>query len=134
MFIIKGLLFLWQLPQNIIGLVIRFFCHKDKSQKVYWAKNFARSGVSLGNFIILDECYKHDITLKNTIAHERGHQVQSKILGPLYLIIIGLPSFIANIHDRIMFSYLPQRLKLQIYYSRPWEYLADRLGRVDRLF
>lgn len=29
---------------------------------------------------------------EKTIKHEYGHQLQSYILGPLYLLIIGLPS------------------------------------------
>lgn len=29
-----------------------------------------------------------------TIQHESGHVKQSKILGPLYLLVIGLPSIV----------------------------------------
>lgn len=29
---------------------------------------------------------------EETLKHEYGHSIQSKILGPLYLIVIGLPS------------------------------------------
>ena len=34
---------------------------------------------------------------KKSIEHECGHSRQSDILGPLYLIVIGIPSIIHNI-------------------------------------
>ncbi len=48
-----------------------------------------KGSVSLGEFIFLNE--KADETI---LAHEYGHTVQSLILGPLYLLVIGLPSIV----------------------------------------
>ena len=47
-----------------------------------------RGAVTLGNYVFagLNSEYK------KTIKHELGHTIQSKILGPLYLIVIGIPS------------------------------------------
>ena len=38
---------------------------------------------------------------EKTIKHEYGHQKQSLYLGWFYLLIIGIPSFLGNIWDRI---------------------------------
>lgn len=53
-----------------------------------------RSGITLGNYIIVNNI-KH-------LRHELGHTRQSKILGPLYLLVIGLPSLIhAGLHAKV---------------------------------
>jgi len=44
--------------------------------------------VSLGKYIICN--YRQPVGL--LIAHERGHQLQSRRLGPLYLLVVGVPS------------------------------------------
>ena len=46
-------------------------------------------GLTLGRFIFVNQ---HFTDLEETILHEIGHVKQSRILGPLYLIIIGIPS------------------------------------------
>ena len=62
----------------------------------------SKSSVSLGMFIfITDEPYFYE-KLKDTytkqelynrlLVHEYGHTIQSLILGPLYLIVMGIPS------------------------------------------
>lgn len=111
------LLYIWQLPQNLLGLAIIFFS-KAKSDfgRVYTTHH--RFGVSLGKYIIV---YRY-CNLK-TVQHERGHQKQSLYLGWLYLPVIGLPSAIGNIlHRFIKFDY----------YKQPWEGWADKLGGVKR--
>lgn len=59
------LLWLWQLPQNIVGFIIAFFCGDHTlfeftdgtEQDFYYVHPFFNSGVSLGNFILLDLKY-----------------------------------------------------------------------------
>ena len=103
--IIKTVLFyFWQftyaLLQNIAGLVM-FAIYKVKgseSEIFHHAvityiekKNFG--GVSLGMFIFINKNVqgerRHDMRI-----HEYGHTVQSLILGPVWLLVIALPSFI----------------------------------------
>jgi len=50
-------------------------------------------GISLGMFIIING-NRDDYWASTTKVHEYGHTLQSLILGPLYLFIIGIPSFI----------------------------------------
>lgn len=89
------LLFVWQLPQNIIALIMlpflgkinfmsyKKFCFAFKCSKM-------SGGISLGNFAYLDDTLSRN---QASVMHEQeGHSVDSKIWGPLYLFIIGIPS------------------------------------------
>lgn len=89
-----GLWFLWQLPQNIVALIMFPFLGKKKLIKHdYQCYVFECSkmngGISLGNFIFLN---KNLSKKEAVILHEYGHVKQSRILGWLYLIVIGIPS------------------------------------------
>lgn len=113
----KLLLYLWQLPQNLIGFLI-ITIMKAKKQNDYYVCPLFRAGVSLGNYIIFD----HRIYVnKFSIKHEKGHQKQSLYLGLFYLLIIGLPSIIGNILRRF-FEF--------DYYKQPWELWANKLGGI----
>lgn len=132
----KVLLWIWQLPQNLLGWILTGIIYKkidyDLSGEivpVYYKNNFFGSGVSLGNYIFLDRLYLKYVTeeeLIQSIRHEHGHQIQSKYLGIFYLIIIGIPSFFGNIAFRL-FNIEPSK-----YYDQPWEHWADKLGGVSR--
>lgn len=111
------LLYLWQLPQNLLGLVVIAFTGAKRQCLVYRTDKY-RFGVSLGKYIIFGGCYT-----RTDIKHEQGHQKQSLYLGWLYLPVIGLPSVIGNLLYRVIdFDY----------YKQPWEAWADRLGGVER--
>lgn len=124
------LLYLWQLPQNLLGEVLAWLfkadlhgqCENDRINGYFTATRFEKkwSGISLGDYIIFSENkYATEINIK----HEQGHQIQSRYLGWFYLILIGFPSFVANLlHRKIKFDY----------YKTPWEASADRLGGVIR--
>lgn len=122
----KIILYLWQLPQNLIGLFIILIMRATKMYE-YANRTFIflcplfYSGVSLGNYIILDDrCGPFS---NNDIMHEQGHQKQSLYLGWLYLLIIGIPSIVGNILRRFF---------VFDYYSLLWEKWADKLGGVER--
>lgn len=135
------LLYLWQLPQNIAGFIISRFGKKMKMQvyddewlTFYYRKHFYHSAVSLGDYIIIDVHYlgKRKSIMYRTLKHEHGHQIQSKRLGPLYLIVIGLPSLCGNLIDRIFHKEWSGEKRNKWYYSQPWEHWADELGGVKR--
>lgn len=121
----KVLLYLWQLPQHLLGLLVILFYNASylKHQETgigYWFGDGQKTfGVSLGQYIILDNC----TVCVRILKHEHGHQLQSLYLGPLYLLIIGLPSAIGNLLNR--------KIKFN-YYKQPWEAWADKLGGVTR--
>ena len=103
----------------MLGLLLICLFHCQKNEGYWVTKNKVMTGISLGKIIIIRQSLVRDITLR----HEQGHQKQSKYLGWLYLIIIGLPSLIGNIlHRFIKFDY----------YRQPWEAWADKLGGVNR--
>ena len=133
----KIILYIWQLPQNLAGLALLAYNHKSIEKCyfddiAYWkAKHINDCGISLGNYIFLDSDAK--IT-ETKIKHEHGHQIQSKYFGPLYLIVIGLPSAIGNIIDRKFHKDWDKRTKSFWYYSQKWEASADKLGGVERTY
>ena len=122
------LLWIWQLPQNLLGLLLLFIYRQDKEYhrrdgRIFYYTPEMPSGISLGNYIILRRADFGD-----SMNHEFGHSRQSRFLGPLYLIIIGLFSLGGNIYDRIFHK------GSKWYYNLPWEKWADRLGGVVRHF
>lgn len=127
------LLYIWQLPQNLIGLFLLFIYDKEKvyhrlNGRTFYYTSEMPSGISLGNYIIMNRQDKED-----GMRHEYGHSVQSRILGPLYLLVIGLPSLLWNIIDRIIVTKIVGVVRsCEIYYNMPWEHWADVLGKEDR--
>ncbi len=91
------LLFLWQLPQNIIALVMIPFLGKLKliSYKKFcfaFESDIMSGGISLGTFAFVSS---YNARRPLIVRHEQeGHTTDSKIWGPLYLLVIGLPSLL----------------------------------------
>ncbi len=90
-----AVLFIWQLPQNLIAIVMMPFMGKmeliDYRNHCFGFRcKHMRGGISLGSFAFLSRIKADQPAV---VAHEMdGHTVDSKILGPLYLLIIGVPS------------------------------------------
>jgi len=133
------ILYIWQLPQHLFGLLLIKITNagKWKTCGVYWYwfdgnKNWFNrffSGVSLGRYILLP--YND----WNTIKHEHGHSKQSVILGPLYLLIVGIYSAVfCNLWDRLFHKNWNTYDRHYWYYTRWTEKWADKLGGVDRDF
>lgn len=59
------------------------------------------------------------------LEHEYGHSVQSLILGPAYLPLVGLPSFVWN---RLPYFRNRRKKTGKSYYSVPFESSANALG------
>lgn len=119
------LLYLWQLPQNLVGLLLRLIYKGTDSEyegaKVRRSKKML-GGISLGRYIIVGRWAS-----RNTVMHEYGHCRQSLFLGWLYLPVIGLPSIIwAGLYGRAI-----KRTENGYYrfYTERW---ADKLGEVKR--
>ena len=134
--IIKALLLIWELPQNIAGafyFIIHgvfaktFIIDEGDSFEMYSDKQ--KGAVSLGVFRVYKSEYYGNAAqfVKLTRMHEKGHRMQSMMLGPLYLIVIGLPSLIwAALHSSV------RRLRTVDYFSFYTERWADRLAGVKR--
>jgi hypothetical protein len=131
------LLWLWQLPQNLIGLLLvlitgaRKYAVYTQGQwsNYYVVRRFASGwGVCLGEFIVFGYS---PIALKSN-QHELGHRKQSRVLGWLYLFIIGIPSATGNTIDQVFHKNWNRAKRVEWYYNLPWEKSADKLGGVLR--
>ncbi len=103
------LYFIWQCTWGILQTGLRFFvflCNFKCRHYLYHGAVVTewedKSSVSLGMFVFvtkesyfyekLKNEYKIDELSSRLLVHEYGHTIQSLILGPLYLIVIGIPS------------------------------------------
>lgn len=98
---INYLSYIWQLPQNICGIIWKYIkrnsiittISNNDIRKVGASTYLMKAGgaVTLGKYIFISQTYQDQT---NTIKHECGHVKQSMILGPLYLIVVGIPSIL----------------------------------------
>ena len=116
--IVKVLLWIWQLPQNVLGILFMLIFYRPwhrhsiacvvKGTAVIihfsWSEKM-KGGVTLGEYIFVYGKDLYHIGSGYTdmvIKHEYGHVRQSRMLGPLYLIVIGIPSLLhAAVHDSL---------------------------------
>ena len=140
MFIINVILIIWQLPQVILSVFVLLFYSKSKrkyktvrltnklASTVYVVKASVFSGTSLGPIIIItDKIMALDPNDRDRIIlHESGHSKQSLMFGPLYLLIVGLPSITRNLMSRTN-----KNVSANYYKTFP-ESHADKLGGVER--
>jgi uncharacterized membrane protein (Fun14 family) len=126
------LLFIWELPQNIlaIALIIQHkgiisIENKKLSIIVRTKIDYNHRGcraVSLGRIIIASDIYYKNSSIMN---HEYGHALQSLLLGWLYLPIIGFFSYGNN------FFWKSKWQGKKDYYALFPERWADVWGKTD---
>ena len=127
---ISFFMYLWQLPQNLLGLILTLAYRGNDGIFVSGACEITvrrsvnmRGGISLGQYVIISQGAG-----KNTVNHELGHCVQSQYLGWLYLIVIGLPSIAwAALHTYV--KSVREKWSYYDFYTEKW---ADELGGVVR--
>jgi hypothetical protein len=110
---------LWQGLQTILGMIIvkiskAVISHRIEDVSVYRTDRLI-GGMSLGQVILLGQAIG-----PHSEAHEYGHCRQSRILGPFYLLVVGVPSLISRMFPS------------DTWYRRWPESWADRLGGVER--
>ena len=120
----------WELPQTLLGICYYLYLklcgrliskHSFKAQTVEVVYE-GSYGVSLGKYLFCGNLNY----LPNRVLHEYGHSRQSLILGPFYLIVIGIPAYAWNRMKRLGW------FKSIDYYSFYTERWADSLGGVER--
>ncbi len=91
----------WCLPVNLVGGIAYLICTKIKGYR--WQHfGYARivyvpwnaGGLSMGLFIFMKDHHRDKKWTHDTRIHEYGHTWQCLLLGPLYYIVIALPSVI----------------------------------------
>lgn len=115
---------LWQFPQNMLALCIEgILCQAAYREgkvcgNTIIVNNVLPSAMSLGDYLFVNF-----MSSQKSIQHEYGHSKQSNILGPLYLIVIVIPSLLHNI-----VHYLCSKIGIKWnYYSFYTEYWANKL-------
>ena len=123
----------WGALQTLIGLFAFLWFIRCPH---YWYKggvvtvvNGNWGGISLGAFVFVDEPKRVNPANSNMVNHEYGHCLQSALLGPLYLFVIGIPSLIwARRFNKL------QAKRYYLYYS--WFYTeswADAWGGIKSI-
>jgi hypothetical protein len=110
------ILWTWCLPQTLLGAgvgtwnalankTIRAEHHRGHALVV--VKNWTwLAGISLGRFVFVRE----DRCDGKTVNHEFAHVTQSYLFGPLYLLVIGVPSILLALRVAIQPSFRKQYL------------------------
>lgn len=120
----------WGLPQTVLGLV-EFIKHRKERHYIYHGaivtecKNNLNISLGLFVFITAEKDGSRTERLQKVLDHEYGHTIQSLMLGPLYLLVIGVPSWLwCNVP---YFRKLRRRKNISYhsFYTEKW---ADHLG------
>lgn len=95
----------WGVVQTLFGFIVFLFNVRNRHYFYHGAivtERKVQSSVSLGLFVFVTDNPIKDKRTENKIpdeelakrllVHEYGHTIQSLIFGPLYLIIMGIPS------------------------------------------
>ena len=114
-------LYLWQLPQNLIGLAYLAFCFDrvkitEQRGAVFYATKHVRGGMTLGRYVFIAP---GNIDREPVYDHEFGHVRQSRRWGWLWLPVFAIPSGLHNLFCRAA-----------NYYHFYTERSANRLGGV----
>lgn len=120
----KVLLWLWQLPQNILGLLPLLINRGEVKHRLdnivfYYDNNFP-GGITLGEYILVGS--------ETAVRHEFGHVLQSRILGPLYLFVIGIPSIVHAAINEYIGCCKKHKEGYYHFYTEKW---ANKLGKVN---
>ena len=126
----------WGILQTLLGFAV-FLMHRRNRHFWYHGALItlwnSKTSVSLGLFVFVTsepffaEKYAGQISVEELshrlLVHEYGHTIQSLILGPLYLIVIGIPStlwgFFGGRKRR------EQQIPYCVFFTESW---ANRLG------
>jgi hypothetical protein len=119
--------FTWGILQNLIGFIAflavglcaRKFLRRHETAFVSLIKNNFGGSACAGVFLFVSN------DNAELIKHEYGHTIQSLILGPFWLLVIGIPSFV---WAAFFESY--RKRKNKSYYSFYTERWANRLADV----
>ena len=128
----------WGFLQSALGL-LNFVIHIHDKHYFYHGALITewkdKSSVSLGMFVFLtSEPYfygklKDEYTMeelsRRLLVHEYGHTIQSLLLGPLYLIVIGIPSMFWGFLPALNQKRKREGLSYFSFYTEKW---ANCLG------
>ncbi len=128
----------WCLPQSLLGATLFFllwlfnkvkFVRHSLSGVIIAESAWIFGGISLGMYVFVANRQCSGLQRARLIQHELGHTRQSLLLGPSYLLVIGIPSLIwailrsAGLFKRRPYSWM---------YTEKWaDQLAERIDLKD---
>lgn len=125
----KGLFYCWELPQNLLGLLLlnyykptRIHELEDDTEVLYSSR--ISGGLSMGKYVYVAAThYRTDLETslhRDTVRHNAiGHAKQSRILGWLYLPVLGISRLIGKMLGKGKYEFGMER----------W---ADKIANVTR--
>ena len=131
----------WGLIQSSLGLVV-FLLNINKPHHFYHGAIVThwkcKSSVCLGLFIFvadepyfyekLKDSYHKDDLSSRLLIHEYGHSLQSLILGPLYLIVMGIPSTLWGFMPHCSKKRKEQNISYFAFFTERWaNYLGEKI-------
>lgn len=134
----KILAWTWELPQTLCAIFLIYVVDGGISYEEWGvggvcfrrlSRGLFGAGVCLGEYILFDKA--RGMTADD-VLHEWGHCRQSRMLGWLYLPVVGLVSAARNIYDRIAHKRWLWHERVRWYYGGWPESWADSLGGVVR--
>lgn len=133
--VFDALVFMWEFPQNLVGLATFWILKMQRKLVKVQKENYRyfietqSTGVSLGWFVFWTPDGNRFPYLENDCRmHEYGHALQSSMLGPLYLLVVGVPSLSRVIYRRAYRKVKGRSWKK--YYNGFPENWADKLGGI----
>ena len=134
----RAALLLWELPQNALGaanLAAQALAGNVRGVEIERERVMieiaGEGGVSLGLFVFFATRDSRFVPVgPENRDHEYGHSIQSRTFGPLYLLLVGVPSV-----TRVAYAIAHRKItgrRWGGYYDGWPEKQADALGGVDR--
>lgn len=116
----------WGAIQTCLGLFL-FLYFRKAPHEIYYGAVCTRwnlnGGISLGLFIFIPA--RGEAWCRQMAVHEYGHTWQSIILGPLYLMAVGIPSVIWSRSEKCIEMRRDRKIPYSAFYTERW---ADSLG------
>ena len=131
----------WGIAQSLLGLIV-FLTHIGDTHYLFHGSIVtewnSKSSVSLGMFVFitkepyfyekLKDSYKKEELSERLLVHEYGHTIQSMILGPLYLIFMGIPSTLWGFLPYYNKKRKSQNLSYFSFFTERWaNYLGEKV-------
>lgn len=130
----------WGLPQTLLGLALRML-HRHDEHFLYHGALVTRwqgkASMSVGPFVFvtadpyfadkLAGQYSREELAGRLLVHEYGHTIQSLVLGPMYLVIIGVGSTIWGWLPSLAKKRHEQQISYFAFFTESW---ANRWGEM----
>lgn len=125
---------IWNLPTTLIGALVALVLlitgskpYKFGPTIVIPYKTNMGGGFSFSFFTFINEKYKESYHI---LAHEYGHSLQGLILGPFWLLLVGIPSVIRFHYRELVYKYNYEKYRTFKSYDSIWfERTATKYGR-----